>query len=230
MCNRYEEQMAWDAYVQEMARSPFPLDLVDAQGNFEPKPDIRPTNPARILRAKDPANPAGGLELVERRWGFVPWFHKGDLKALKGPGTNARWETIDTTPMYRDAYRARRCVIPASAYFEWTGAKSPKTRWRFSRADGRPLWFPGVWGSWKGPDGAVLESFSMMTCAAGMDAANYHDRQPVVMEVEQIGEWLDLAGPGKGAFGPSPAGLIEVAYFDGPKVEAPTFRAAAARR
>jgi putative SOS response-associated peptidase YedK len=93
----------------------------------------------------------GKRELVPMRWGLVPAWWKKPLKEV--PATfNARAESVADRPMFRDAFKSRRCIVPASGFFEWTGAKGAKQPHLFTAADGSPLLaFAGLWDRWKDP-------------------------------------------------------------------------------
>ena len=215
MCNRYRVSWAWREAMQEFSdiRLPLVFPPPERAPNIEPR-DIRPTNTAPVMRPVDPSNPAGGLEMVELRWDLVPFFHKGPLKAKKYLCTNARAETVATTNAFREPYKRRRCLVPASAFYEWTGPKGAKTMWRFTAA-GQPLFcFPGLWDHADTADGAV-ESFTLMTCAPGPDMAAFHDRQPVILRREQWPAWLDLARPADDLLKADAAGSIEAARVTG---------------
>lgn len=191
MCNRFEYvKQSFADYLTDFSEIGIPLRFDPSQRpNLEDRPDIRPTNQAYLFKPVDPADLSAGVTLERMRWGLVPFFSKAiNPKFLC---TNARSETVATTASYREPFRRRRCLVPASAYYEWTGEKGAKVKWRFSRADGRQMMFPGLWDRWNSPDGE-LQSFTMLTCAPGPDAANYHDRQPVVLDREHWATWLDL--------------------------------------
>ena len=204
MCNRYKYVKATlDDYLTDFSELRIPLVFPNGKPNIEPRADIRPTNRAWIFRPVDAADPSAGVEPVQARWGLVPFFAKAIDKRFLC--TNARSETVATTPSYRDPFKRRRCLIPADGYYEWTGettkgtrgaANGKKTKWLFTRADGRPMMFPGLWDSATIPNAEGeperLESFTMLTCAPGPDQAEYHDRQPVILEQEDWGTWLDL--------------------------------------
>ncbi|MEO8715987.1 MAG: SOS response-associated peptidase family protein, partial [Acetobacteraceae bacterium] len=98
-----------------------------------------------------------------------------------------------------------RCLVPASHYFEFTGAKSPKTRWRFTRAGKDWFCFAGLIG--RGKDG---DAFTLLTVAAGPDVAPYHTRQPVVLDRGAWVAWLDGSGQSEDLLTPSPAGSLHV--------------------
>ena len=93
----------------------------------------------------------GRRELVSMRWGLVPYFWKKSLKEM--PATfNARAETIAEKPMFRDSFKRRRCIIPASGFFEWTNEPDGKQPHLFTAADGSPiLAFAGLWDRWIDP-------------------------------------------------------------------------------
>lgn len=183
--------------------------------NLEPRDLFRPTNSAPIMRPLDPADPGAGVELVELRWWLVPFFHKGPLKAWKAMCTNAKAETIDRTPTFREPYRRRRCLVPASHFFEWKAnpeyPKGKKVRLRVT-APGRDLfYFAGLWDRAHPADvEGPLESFTLATCPPGPDIQPYHHRQPVILDAAAGAQWLAPDGPGKALLTPSPAGTLAV--------------------
>ncbi len=99
-----------------------------------------------------------------------------------------------------------RCLVPASHYFEFTGSRSPKTRWRFTRPDGAWFCFAGLIGH--GTDG---EAFALLTVDAGPDAAPIHKRQPVIVDRDAWAGWLDGSTRAAVVLRPSPAGSLAVA-------------------
>ena len=192
MCNRYGYLAPVSRLLEEFSEVRLPLVFAEgAVPNLEPQEHIRPTDTAPIIRPIDPADPGGGLELVQARWWLIPFFHKKGIKDWKPMCTNARAETVATTATYREPYRRRRCLVPATHFFEWTGAKGKKTMWRFSRTAGDIFCFPGLWERAHTTDG-VVESFTLLTCAPGVDCSPYHSRQPVILEPHQWSAWLDL--------------------------------------
>lgn len=88
----------------------------------------------------------------------------------------------------------RRCIVPALHFFEWTGPKEKKVMLRFTRTDAPLFCFAGLWERTRTPDGE-LQSFTILTSAPGLDVANYHDRQPVILESADYATWLDPALP-----------------------------------
>ena len=119
-------------------------------------------------------------------WGFIPhWVKEPVLKPI-----NARVETLTEKPYFRDAFRQRRCLIPANGYYEWqvgTGRKQPY----FIRMKGADLFsFAGLWSSWQGPDGPV-ESCVIITTAAKDELVEIHDRMPAIIDPDNYDAWLN---------------------------------------
>ncbi len=133
----------------------------------------------------------GHRELLSMRWGLVPFFWKKPLKEV--PATfNARAETVSEKPMFREAFRRRRCIIPASGFFEWTGEKGDKTPHLFSARDGSPvLAFAGLWDRWRNPEGDEVLSATVIVSGASEWMIPYHDRMPVLLSGADIAGWLD---------------------------------------
>ena len=110
---------------------------------------------------------------------------------------NARAESVAVKPMFRSAFKHRRCVVPASGVFEWTGSKGAKTPHLFTAADGSPvLAFAGLWESWRDPEGEDVLSCTIVVSGASDWMTAYHDRMPVLLGPDQIEAWLTGdAGP-----------------------------------
>ena len=139
MCGRFTQNYTW-AEVHAF------LSVFGPPRNLRPRYNIAPTTSVDVVRTGEQ-----GRELVSMRWGLVPFFWKKTLKEL--PATfNARAETVAEKPMFRDCFRKRRCIIPASGFFEWTGGKGSKQPHLFTAADGSPLLaFAGLWDRWQDP-------------------------------------------------------------------------------
>ena len=146
-----------------------------------------------FVRPVDPKDPAGPLEPAVGRWGLVPFFHKGPATAFKANTNNARCETMATSGAFKFALRDRRCIIPATAIYEWSGS-TPKTKHLIAKADGAPLFMAGLWGShdWQGERS---ESYTMVMqdTAPGDDMHRFHGRQPVFLDRAGAALWLDPA-------------------------------------
>jgi putative SOS response-associated peptidase YedK len=146
--------------------------------------NIAPTHEAPVIRA----DAKGGREVALLRWGLVPAWAK-EL-SIGSKLINARAETLAEKPAFRAALRSRRCIVPASGFFEWTG----EARYRVPHAitvSGRPLVpFAGLWDSWKAPDGRTLETYTIVTTEANAFVSGMHDRMPAILAERDIDAWL----------------------------------------
>ncbi|HZL20086.1 MAG TPA: SOS response-associated peptidase [Polyangia bacterium] len=210
MCNRYGYLAPVSRLVDEFSQVRIPLVFRDgAVPNLEPREHIRPTDSAPIIRPLDAADPSAGVEMVDARWWLIPFFHKKAVKEWKPMCTNARAETVATTGTFREPFKRRRCLVPATHFFEWTGERGAKVMWRFTKANSETFCFPGLWDRAHTADGAI-ESFTIVTCAPGPDCEPYHNRQPVILEPEQWAWWLDLTTDPTPLMCAGPPGVIAV--------------------
>ena len=210
MCNRYGYLAPVSRLADAFSEIRIPLVFEGgAVPNLEPRDHIRPTDTASIVRPLDAADPGAGVELTQARWWLIPFFHTKAIKDWKPMCTNARAETVATTATFREPFRRRRCLVPATHFFEWTGEKGAKTMWRFTRAGSDLFCFAGLWDRAGTADG-VVESFTILTCAPGPDCAPYHTRQPVILEPDLWRHWLDLKADGAPLLTAGPAGTIVV--------------------
>jgi putative SOS response-associated peptidase YedK len=211
MCNRFGYLAPISRLIDEFSQTRLPLIFPDgAVPNLEPCEHIRPTDPAAIIRPRDPAAPTAGVELASLRWWLVPYFHRKTLREWKPMTTNARAETLATTAAFREPLARRRCLVPASHFFEWTGEKGARIMWRFTKTGAEIFCFAGLWDRARTADGTI-ESFTIVTCAPGPDCAPYHDRQPVILEREGWQTWLDLTADPTPLLQAGPAGTLAVA-------------------
>jgi putative SOS response-associated peptidase YedK len=209
MCNRYRQSLAWRELHEDFSQLKIPLRFPEAAPNIEPRLDVRPTNIAPIVRAIDAADPTAGVGLYNLRWDLVPFFHKGPLKAKKYLCTNCRSEEAATKPAFRESFKRRRCLVPANGFYEWTGEKGAKTKHLIEVVGERWFCMAGLWDRAETADGPI-ESFTIMTTAAGDDMSAIHDRQPVILAREDWGRWLDTASEVSDLFPARPAGHVTI--------------------
>ena len=146
--------------------------------------NIAPTQRSPVVRiAAD-----GTREMAMLRWGLVPFWAK-DL-AFGTKAINARSETAEEKPSFRNAFRKRRCVVPASGFFEWKGEPGKKQAYAITVSD-QPLFaMAGLWESWKSPEGETVETYTILTTDANAEMAVIHDRMPVILPAAGVEAWV----------------------------------------
>jgi putative SOS response-associated peptidase YedK len=159
---------------------------------------------------------AGRRRLGPMRWGFIPRWYKAPND---GPLLfNARSETVAEKPAFREAARARRCLIPATGFYEWKPGVVPKEPWFIARADGAAMVFAGIWQVWHGPEDQRLTTCAIVTAAAEGEISALHDRVPVVLEPDDWPSWLGEAGHGAARLMRAPAEGVLRFHRVGPAV------------
>jgi putative SOS response-associated peptidase YedK len=152
--------------------------------------NVAPTNPIYIIRE----NSSAQKELAVASWGLIAPWSDNDADAVRSQSIaiNARMETVDTKPTFRDAFASRRCLIPATGYYEWaTELTAPhKQPFYVSREDSKDLFFAGIWSRWTSPSGATKESAALITRPASGFLADIHSRMPIFLARENYNEWL----------------------------------------
>ena len=147
----------------------------------------------------------GGVarHLRPMRWGFIPAWYKS---ASGGPLIiNARADTVAVKPAFRDAVRARRCILPASGFYEWSaGPNKTRLPWHITRKDGAPFAFAALWQRW-----GELDTLAVVTTEAGPDMAHIHDREPVILDPADWPLWLGEAGHGAARLMRASDGVIQ---------------------
>ena len=181
MCGRYAVFLPPDA-MAALFRTSGPVPIWDPTWN------MAPTRDAPVVRLH-PGSAQRQIDLL--RWGLLPHWAKV-VKFGRQP-TNARAETIASTLMFRDAYAHRRCLVPANAFYEWQVAAGGKRAWAIARADGQPMAFAGLWEGWRGADGTVVRTFTIVTTEANATLRPLHTRMPVVLEPADWALWLGEA-------------------------------------
>ena len=113
--------------------------------------------------------------------------------------------------MFRGALAARRCIVPADAFYEWKAVPDGKQPYAIARRDTAPLAFAGLWESWRDPAGEVLRTFTIATTAANDDMAGLHDRMPVILEEDDWPAWLgEEAGDHTALLRPAAPGVVRL--------------------
>jgi len=146
--------------------------------------NIAPSQLIPAVRQQD-----GGREVGLLHWGLVPRWAKDRKIGYKT--INARAETVAEKPAFRSAFRQRRCLIPASGFFEWQLVAGGKQPYNIRLKDGGLMAFAGLWESWSGGDGERLDSCTIIVTEANATVRKVHDRMPVILNREVHEIWLD---------------------------------------
>jgi putative SOS response-associated peptidase YedK len=123
------------------------------------------------------------------RWGLIPWWAKDASGAARM--INARSETAATLPAFRDAFKARRCIVPADGFYEWQKIGKTQQPFCFEVNDGELFAFAGLWERWKDANGKALETCSILTTTPNSVTSTVHDRMPVILDPGNYDVWLD---------------------------------------
>jgi putative SOS response-associated peptidase YedK len=150
------------------------------------------------------------------RWGFLPHWYK---TPTAGPLLiNARCETIAEKPAFRAACRERRCLIPATGFYEWTKDEAGnRLPWYIRHADGSPIAFAGVWQVWDKGE-TPLTTCAIVTTDSNGPVADIHDRMPVAIAPQDWPLWLGEAGKGAATLMHAPPGDVFAAHRVDPRV------------
>lgn len=187
MCGRYanfltEQELIDHFHIAQVADEPRLLD---------PNWNVSPTQLVAIVVPGKEDDP--GRRLEPARWGLVPSWAKDP--AVGSRMINARSETAAEKPSFRSAFAKRRCVVPASGYFEWQAGEDGKQPFYIHPADDAPLAFAGLYEFWRdkalGDEAPWLVTTTIMTTAARGGMRDIHDRQPVMLGADAVETWLD---------------------------------------
>jgi putative SOS response-associated peptidase YedK len=179
MCGRFTLNDTNPTILRQRCSLPDSVELSE-----EPRYNIAPTDPVlAVRRTEEGVRDAGRL-----RWGLVPGHWAAERSGR--PLINARAETITEQPAFRDAFRERRCLIPASGFYEWKATEDGKQPMWISRADGELYAFAGIWAELERKEGTI-HSCAIVTCAPNELMRPIHDRMPVILAPGVEESWLD---------------------------------------
>lgn len=151
-----------------------------------PRYNIAPGQQIIIIRQRSEGSVAS---LV--RWGLIPHWTKEE--SFSARVINARAETVHDKPLFREAFRLRRCLVPGTGFYEWKAVGNKKQPY-FIHLDSNGLFaMAGIWESWRNPGGETIESCAIITTAANPVVRRVHDRMPVILPRESYLAWLDDA-------------------------------------
>lgn len=206
MCGRFVSSSPPD----ELARY-FDAEQVSEQA-LEPSFNVAPTNDVYVVLE------SGGVRRIDAfRWGLIPFWAKDAKVGQKM--INARAEGLATKNAYRNAFKKKRCIIPADGFFEWKKIPGQKAKQPMfiHRSDGEPMAFAGLWELWRPPDAkdddeAIIRSCTIITGDPNEKIAEIHDRMPVMLPPSAWDQWLDPENDDVDTLGkllvPAPAELV----------------------
>ena len=177
MCGRYVLHSPPDRIREKFQLGSCP-DLL-ARYNIAPGQNI-----ATIACSRD-----GRRKLAELHWGLVPAWARDPKMANRM--INARAETVAEKPAYRSPLRIRRCLVPANGFYEWKTAADGKQPCFIRPQDQDLFAIAGLWDHWKGKDGTVINSVTLITTAANLEMSSIHERMPVILPESAQADWLD---------------------------------------
>jgi len=186
------------------------LDIISEINQREPQYNIAPTQKAPVVLHGD-----GGYHVRAYRWGLVPHWAK-DMK-FGAKTINARADTVATKPSFREAFKKRRCLVPASGYFEWKGEAPNKQPYFIHDPAGDILMFAGLWEAWReSPDAEWVHTYTVITGEPGKVSGDIHDRQPVILPPDLWEVWAEgTAADAQGVLAKVPE--ADLAYHPVPK-------------
>jgi putative SOS response-associated peptidase YedK len=176
MCGRFTlrtpaERVAREFQLEEVAE-------IEARYNIAPTQNI-----LAVRHSPD------GREAVWLKWGLIPSWAKDATVGAKL--INARSETVEEKPSFREAFKRRRCIIPADGFYEWQRIGNKKQPHYFQMKDERLFGFAGLWEKWLSPDGENLGTCSILTTEANEVLSPVHQRMPVILHPDDYELWLD---------------------------------------
>ncbi|MDA0824158.1 MAG: SOS response-associated peptidase [Proteobacteria bacterium] len=213
MCGRYTLSTSGQNLADEFG--------VSELASWLPRYNIAPTQSVPVIMRTNAT-----LCAKQLHWGLVPAWSKD--KKIGSKMINARAETVAEKPSFRNAFRARRCLIIADGYYEWIKRGDAKQAHFVTTEIGRPFTFAGLWESWTSDDASAYESCSIITCTSNDDLAELHTRMPVFISPSERSLWLDDNSSKSALLGllrPAPNGIFKArpvsAFVNSPAHEGP---------
>jgi len=174
MCGRYSF-----AVEDELIRERFGVSIRSTI--YKARYNCAPSQKLAVISSETPGN------LSFYHWGLIPSWAKDS--SIGNRLINARGETLQEKPSFRNAFRSRRCLVLSDGFYEWEkhGEKNP---YRFTLRDSEPFAMAGIWDKWNDPEGDPLFSFSIITTSSNSLVGEIHDRMPVILSKEDEKRWI----------------------------------------
>ena len=169
----------------EVLEEYFNLERVEGAAAPEPRYNLTPGQAVAVVREHE-----GRRRLDALQWGLIPFWAK-DPKIGRRL-VNARLDSVAAKPAFREAWQRRRCLIPASGFYEWSEPRGGRKRPYFIRPSDEPLLaIAGLWERWRTPSGEKLETCVIVTTDATPTLVKIHDRMPLLIPRDAQALWLD---------------------------------------
>lgn len=181
MCGRFALAATGEEVAEHYHLSEIPF--------IVPRYNIAPTQPVAAVRL----SAAGKRELTHFQWGLIPSWAKDP--SMGSRMINARAETAAEKPAFRAAFKRRRCLLPATGFYEWRKMNGHKQPMYIHEGDGGLMSLAGLWEIWQSADGGLLETCTILTTTPNELMAPIHDRMPVILEPQDYDMWLSLDTP-----------------------------------
>jgi putative SOS response-associated peptidase YedK len=176
MCGRFAQRT--DSKKLAKAFGAYEVPAVEPRYNIAPTQDI-----LGVVQSED------GREVTLYKWGLIPSWAKD--KSMGSRLINARSETVGEKPAFREAFKKRRCIIPADGFYEWQRTEDKKQPFFFRMRDESPFGFAGLWERWEGNGKEAINSCTILTTEANEVIRPVHDRMPVILHSNDYELWLD---------------------------------------
>jgi putative SOS response-associated peptidase YedK len=150
---------------------------------LKPRYNIAPSQDILTIRTNNNQQ----REFAIMRWGLIPKWQKEEY--ISAQWINARAETADEKPLFKDAFKHRRCLIVADGFYEWQQGKT-KVPYYIHNNNGKLIAMAGLWESWKGKEGKIIESCTILTTEANTVVKSIHHRMPVILPQAAFDLWL----------------------------------------
>ncbi|MEK4523508.1 SOS response-associated peptidase [Psychrobacillus sp. FSL W7-1457] len=168
----------------EQIKEQFDVQFVSNEEDYYPNYNIAPSQSVVAIINDGTSNRMGQL-----RWGLIPSWAKDEKIGYKM--INARSETVDEKPSYRNAFTQRRCIIPMNSFYEWTVNEKEKVPMLIKMKNNELFGVAGIWETWKRDNEETVHSCTILTTEANSLVKTIHDRMPVILPPEKFGNWLD---------------------------------------
>lgn len=180
MCGRFTQERPASELAEIFGAEPL---VEDPGGRY----NVAPTDEAMVVVQREDRR-----AITSYRWGLIP--HWATDAKVGSRMFNARAETLTASPAFRDAFRRKRCLVPADSFYEWKREGTIRQPYRVVQDDRRPLALAGLWAGWKDPaTETVRRTFTIITTRPNAALADLHDRMPVVIPEAAWSRWLDPA-------------------------------------